>query len=558
MNQINTDIIKNKKNVTILGINGYRDRSHDSSACIIRNGKILAMVEEERLVRQKRAFDKKPINSIKLCLEIAKLKAKDINAIAIGFNTGNISNPIYDKDIVEKFLPKSFFNIKENIPVYFINHHLAHAASVFYVSQMKEAAILVLDGQGENKATSLYFGSGNALELKKDYPVSQSLGYLYSAFSVFCGLGTFGAGKLMGLSAYGKPKYTKEIEEVFNSIKIEEKDHDVQDEFILNVITSLEKRGYKRAKQKVYFDYRLGLISKKPDITDIHKDLAASVQKFLEEKILEYAKEIKTTTGSDNLCLVGGVALNCLSNSNIELKKVFKNVFIQPVCEDSGSSLGAALYIGNKKSTDSFSPYLGPDYSSSEILKIVKSSKIPYSQEKNIEQLVAKILAEGKVVGWFQGRMECGPRALGNRSILADPRNIEMKDKLNIIKGRELWRPFGLNILKEEAPKLLEKFSSSPFMLKSFIVKKKWQKKLQAAIHVDFSTRPQIVSNTQNPKFYKLLKEYYKLTGVPALINTSFNYNREPVVCSPVDAIKTFYSSGLDVLVMGDIIIKKQ
>ncbi len=557
MNKTDINVIQNKEDIIILGINGYHNRSHDSSACIIRNGKILAMVEEERLIRQKRAFDRKPINSIKLCLEIAKLNINDIDAIAIGFNSENIFNPIYDRHIIEKILPKSFFNIKENIPIYFINHHVAHAASVFYVSQMKESAILVIDGQGENKATSLYSGHGNIIELKKDYPVSQSLGFLYSAFSVFCGLGTFGAGKLMGLSAYGKPKYIKEVREIFNSIKIDDKDHDVQDEFILNVITSLEKRGYKRAKQKVYFDYRLSTLSKKPDITNTHNDLAASVQKFLEEKIFEYVKEIKKITKSDNLCLVGGVALNCLSNSNIELKKVFKNIFVQPVCEDSGSSLGAALYVGNKKSIDSFSPYLGPDYSSSEILKIVKSFKIPYSQVNEVESLVAKKISQGKVVGWFQGRMECGPRALGNRSILADPRNIEMKDKLNIIKGRELWRPFGLNILKEEASDLLEKFSPSPFMLKSFIVKKKWRKKLQAAIHVDFSTRPQIVSNTQNPKFYKLLKEYYKLTGVPALINTSFNYNKEPVVCSPVDAIRTFYSSGIDVLVMGDIIIEK-
>lgn len=541
----------------ILGINGYHKRSHDASACIIKDGNILAMVEEERLIRQKRAFDKKPLNSIKLCMEIAKINVNNIDAIAIGFNAENISGPIYDQKIIEEILPESIFKIGKKIPIHFVNHHLAHAASVFYVSQMQQAAILVLDGQGENKATSLYFGSGNKLELKRDYPVNKSLGFLYSAFSFFCGLGTFGAGKLMGLSAYGKPKYLKDVREVFNNIKIKRRSFDAQDEFILNVIDSLEKRGFGKAEHEIHFDHERGMISKSPDIKNVHKDLAASVQKFLEGQILEYVKELKQTTGSDNLCLAGGVALNCLANSHIEMKKVFKNIFIQPVCEDSGSALGAAFYIGQTKSSDSFSPYLGPYYYSKEIEKLLKLFKIQYSQEKNVECATAKMIADGKIVGWFQGRMECGPRALGNRSILSDPRSKEMKDRLNNIKGRELWRPFGLSILEKEASKLLDNFSPSPFMLKSFSVKREWQQKVQAATHTDFSTRPQTVLKAQNFRLYKLLKKYYKLTGVPALINTSFNYNKEPVVCSPIDAIKTFYSSGLDCLVMGNIIIRK-
>lgn len=541
----------------VLGINGYHERSHDSSACIIKDGNILAMVEEERLIRQKRAFDKKPTNSIKLCLDIAKLDINNIDAIAIGFNAENIHGPIYNQKIIEEILPESIFKVIKKIPIHFVNHHLAHAASVFYTSQMKQSSILVLDGQGEDKATSIYFGSDNILELKKDYPVNKSLGFLYAAFSVFCGLGPFGAGKLMGLSAYGKPKYIKIVQEIFDNINFIDRGPDAQDEFIFVTIDLLKKNGFKKAEQEIYFDHQRSLISKNPNIKKVHMDLAASVQKFLEEKILEYAKEAKRITKSDNLCLVGGVALNCLANSNIELKKIFKNIFIQPICEDSGSSFGAAYYINKKRSLSPFSPYLGPDYDSKEIIKLLKLFKIAYSRERNVELITAKMIAEGKIIGWFQGKMECGPRALGNRSILADSRNKRMKDRLNSLKGRELWRPFGLSILEEEASKLLENPSLSPFMLKSFVVKEEWRKKVQAAIHTDFSTRPQTVSMVQNSRLYKLLKEYHKLTGVPAVINTSFNYNREPIVCSPIDAIKTFYSSGLDCLVMGNIIVKK-
>ncbi|MEK7478118.1 MAG: carbamoyltransferase C-terminal domain-containing protein [Patescibacteria group bacterium] len=454
-------------------------------------------------------------------------------------------------------LPGDIFKVKEKVPIYFVNHHLAHAASVFYASKMQQAAILVLDGQGEDKATSLYFGSDKKLDLKKDYPINQSLGFLYSAFSVFCGLGVFGAGKLMGLSAYGNPRYVKEVREVFDGINIIDRNPDAQDEFILKTTDLLEKRGFKKVEQIISFNTQRSTILKNPSIKKVHMDLAASVQKFLEEKILDYAKEIKYITKSDNLCLAGGVALNCLANSNIEIKKIFKNIFIQPVCEDSGSALGAAFYVSKKRPTEPFSPYQGPNYNSKEITKLLKTLKISYSKEKDVELTTAKMIAEGKIVGWFQGRMECGPRALGNRSILADPRNEKMKGRLNNTKGRELWRPFGLSILEEEAQEILESFSLSPFMLKSFIVKRGWRKKVKAAIHTDFSTRPQTVSKIQNPNLYKLLMEYYKLTGVPALINTSFNYNKEPIVCSPIDALKTFYSSGLDCLVMENIIVRK-
>lgn len=538
----------------VLGLNGCHPRSHDASACLVINGKVEAFAEEERFIRRKRAFDTYPINASRYCLTEVGISENDIDAIAVG---SNMFDHRKDDCYLERWLPSPVFNLKKKIPLHFVPHHLAHAASVFFVSKMKEAAILTLDGQGEQEATSLFVGRGRTIDLVKQYPVERSLGFLYAAVSVFCGLGTFGAGKLMGLAPYGRPKYKESMKDIFNTIKFsKEKNLDLQDQYIQKFNEGLRGAGFRKAHMTVSQQLTRGILLKVPHITQEHKDLARSAQSFLEDQVLSYAREVKEMTGSENLCLSGGVALNCVANSKLENSGTFKKIFIQPACEDSGSAMGAALSL-SKRNLGLSSPYLGPAFSNREIKGLLKERKIRHKQSNDVSMAAAAFLVAGKVVGWFQGAMECGPRALGNRSILADPRRKGMMDKVNNIKGRELWRPFGPSVIEEKANLIFENYVRSPYMLKSFTVKDSWRAKISAVVHVDGSTRPQTVARTQNERFYHLLVEFEKRTGVPLVLNTSFNYAGEPLVCSPADAIKTFFSTGLDVLIMEDCIVLK-
>lgn len=538
----------------ILGLNGCDKRGHDASACLMKDNKLIALAEEERFIRKKRAFDSFPINAIHFCLNQAKISLSDVSLVTIGFERRK-NDKLFLDDLLSL---DTFEKINKKIPVKSIKHHLAHAASVYYTSHFEDAAILVVDGQGEDKAISIFHGHGNKIELIKDYNCDYSLGYLYSAISDFCGFGGFGAGKLMGLSAYGQPKYKKVLKEIFEKSKfLNNKSVDCQDDFCEFVKATLISEGLVPAERMVRFNNITGKQEKVPKILKIHKDLAASVQKFLEEQLIVFALEAKKTTGSSKLCLAGGVALNCVANSKIEEQEIFEEIFIQSACEDSGVAMGAILATTNKPINGSLRPYLGPSYSQKNISDILFASKVTFERKSNIELIAAKLISEGSIIGWFQGRMEYGPRALGNRSILADPRNMENKILVNNVKGREVWRPFAPSILKNRATELLEKYVESPFMLKSFTVKKDWQEKIAAVVHVDGTTRPQTVTHKQNPRYFRLIKEFNRLTGVPAVLNTSFNFAGEPVVCSPYDAIRTFFSSGLDYLIIEDFLIKK-
>jgi carbamoyltransferase len=510
----------------ILGLNGCHKRSHDASACLIKDNKLIAMIEEERFIRKKRAFDCLPINAVNFCLDQAKISLDDIDLTVMGFDAGKKINLSLD----EFFPANAFKKITKKISIKKIQHHLAHASSVYFTSGFKDAAIIVVDGQGETEATSIFSGKGNNIKLIKNYDYNYSLGFLYSAVSVFCGLGVFGAGKLMGLAAYGQPKYHKVLKEIFGQVELPKgKSEDYQDEFCQYIELALKKRGFNPAKRLMRFNSFTGKQEKIPEILKQHKDLAASVQEFLEEKLIELTLEAKKLTGLTRLCLAGGVALNCVANSKIEEQGIFKEIFIQPGCEDSGVALGAALAITKKPIEGLLSPYLGPSYGQKNISDILIASKIIFKKISNIESATAKLIADGNIVGWFQGRIEYGPRALGNRSILADPRKLENKILVNNAKGRETWRPFAPSILEDRAADLLEKYVESPFMLKSFRVKKDWQKKIAAVVHVDGTTRPQTVNRQQNSRYFKLIKEFNRLTGVPAVLNTSFNYADEPI-----------------------------
>lgn len=541
----------------ILGLHGGNFRTHDASACLISDGKIVAFAEEERFIRQKRAFDKAPINAAMYCLDSAGIDISDVKTVAIGM--GGEDSKLDLKKIVDELLPKNVFKGSHNYKVRSFNHHLCHAAGSFYCSKYGDSAILVVDGEGNKIATSIYKGSPTGLKLLKSFPVNQSLGYLYASFAKFLGFGSFGAGKLMGLSSYGKPIYINEVNKVYKKMKsfTNQGDGDSQDYYFAHSLPMIESLGFSSPENSVSFDKLAASCVTEPILTKAHKDLAASVQKYLEQKMLELAQLSINLANDNHLCISGGVALNCVANSKIETILKPDGFFIQPACEDSGISLGAAL-LSFGKPIGYNGPYLGVDWDDRQILKVINKFKLQFVSVDNPAKVGADLISKNKIVGWLQGRMETGPRALGSRSILADPRNPVVKDKVNNCKNREKWRPFGPSVLEEDANEIFLNYQNSPYMLKSFTVKKKWREKIPAVTHIDGTSRPQGVEKKQNPQYHELITNFKRITGIPMILNTSFNYAGEPIVCSPADAIRTFYSTSLDALIIGNYLLTKR
>lgn len=561
--------------MNILGIAAY---PLNSAACILRDGNIVAAIEEERLSRVKNdgSF---PYLAIKECLKIAKISLKDLDSVGFFmdpkellfkrfiYRSGKIiESPyhsmgymLYDVYTTLNFIHELKALIKgTKAKLKFVNHHISHAASSFFASPYEEAAILTMDYQGETIST--WLGMGREREISNFHKVHfpHSLGTLYAALTYHLG---FKVGedeyKVMGLASFGKPKF----KEVFEKIVI------------------LEPNGSFRINLE-YFNYQVfgrfrGYLSEKlisqigkrrnPDepIEERHADIAASLQYVLEKVVLHLADFLHEKSGSDNLCLAGGVALNCTMNGRLIKDSKFKHIFLQPSSHDAGGSLGSALYIYNqinkqKRLPEVESAYLGPEFSLEEIEKELIGNKINFKKAENIAKTTAELLSMGKIVGWFQGKMEFGPRALGNRSILADPTFSDMKDKINqCIKFREEFRPFAPSVLEEKASEYFDIDQKSPFM--QFVVKVHDEKKqvIPAVTHVDGTARVQTVSRKTNGLYYSLIEEFQKIKGVPVILNTSFNIRGEPIVCSPKDALRCFYSCGLDYLVMGKYLISK-
>ena len=590
------------KKIRIIGISAF---FHDSAVCLIENGEIKYASQEERFSRIKHdsSFPKKALKNL---LKTCNLKLTDINYVVFfekpflkferlietyldfapkGLKQFLFSMPIWLKEklfmkreIIEnlkiispKFSEKNFF---------FSEHHLSHAASAFFPSPFKKALIFTADGVGEWATTSVAIGEMNNIKIKKEINYPNSLGLLYSAFTYYIGFKVnSGEYKLMGLAPYGQPIYSE---------LIEEKLIDVKDD------------GSFRLDQS-YFDYSTGLKmtndkfeklfkqkARKPEtkIQKFHMDVASSIQKVTEKIILKVLKSLKQEFNIENLCLAGGVALNCVANGLIQREKIFKNVWIQPAAGDAGGSLGSALALWHmhlkKKRTpnknDSMSgSYLGPAYNKNLIKNELQKLGANYKFLRKTKMLksVAKMISEGKAIGWFQGRMEFGPRALGSRSILADPRNKFMQKQLNLkIKFRESFRPFAPSILEDETKKWFNLDCKSPYMLlvsdvkKNKLIKNKPNLNVLSNInnirsvvpsitHIDNSARIQTVNKNQNLIFYQLINEFYKLTKTPILINTSFNIRGEPIVCSPQDAFKCFMGTNLDVLVIENYVLEK-
>ena len=592
---------------SILGISAFY---HDSAATLIIDGKIIAAVQEERFSRIKHDSSY-PFHSINFLLKYSKLKLSDIDCVVFyekpflkferlletyvafapkGFLSFCKAMPIwlgeklFQKKLILNYLKTNDPNFNNENKIFFSEHHLSHAASAFFPSPFQEAVVLTADGVGEWATTTVAIGKKNKLEIKKEIHFPHSLGLLYSAFTYYIGFKVNGGEyKLMGLAPYGEPIYEKKILE--NLIDIKDDGSFQLNQEYFNYATGLTMTNKKFEK---LFGNKV-LNQKKDSLTQFHMDIAASIQKVTEDIMIKLLRSLKNEFNIPNLCLAGGVALNCVANGKILKEKIFENIWIQPAAGDAGGSLGAALalwYLEKNNlreiniNDDMKGSYLGPEYNDDDIEKELKELGAVYETltEEELLNKTAYDLSNEKVIGWFQGKMEFGPRALGGRSILGDPRSPTMQKTLNLkIKYRESFRPFAPSILKENLNEWFEINVESPYMLlvakvkkdKTILLTDKEKKlfgidklnikrsQIPAVTHVDYSARIQTVDKKTNPKYYKLIDKFKQITNCPILINTSFNVRGEPIVNTPSNAYDCFMSTDMDKLVIGNFYIDK-
>jgi len=582
----------------ILGISAFY---HDSAACLLRDGEIVAAAQEERFTRKKHD-SRFPTHAVRYCLQEAGITAKDLAFVGfyekplIKFDrlleTALATAPrgllafyrwmplwlgqrLWLRQIIEK-------ELGAEVEVRFCEHHESHAASAFYPSPFEEAAIITLDAVGEWETTGWGIGRGNQIELRAEIDFPHSLGLLYSAFTFYCGFKVnSGEYKLMGLAPYGEPKYADRIREHLIDIRAD-------GSFRLN----LKYFDYLAADRMINrrFERLFGGPPRAPEgpLTQRDMDLARSIQEVLEEVMVKIARYVHAQTKSENLCLAGGVALNCVANARLLAETPFKRIFIQPAAGDAGGALGVAMFLWHRYLGQPRSParrdamkgaLLGPAYTDGQIRAFLEAEAIPYEElpPEDIARRTAALVAQGKVVGWFQGRMEFGPRALGSRSILADARDPQMQSLLNQkIKLREGFRPFAPSVLVERAPEYFEIQGESPYMLLTAPVRlekrtgasdaglqgldklRVRRSEIPAVTHVDFSARLQTVSREDNSLYYDMLREFERLTGCPVIINTSFNVRGEPIVCTPEEAFQCFMRTDMDYLIMDRYLLDKR
>lgn len=586
----------------ILGISAFY---HDSAACLVKDGQIIAAAQEERFTRKKHDFNF-PSNAADYCLKEANINVEDIDYVGFydkpfikferilytalayapfGISTFLKAMPMWLKQ--KLFIRKVIQNeLGYNGNIIFPEHHESHAASAFYPSPFDEAAFLTIDGVGEWTTTSFGTGKGNQLDIHSEINFPHSIGLLYSAFTYYTGFRVnSGEYKVMGLAPYGEPKYV---------------------DLILDNLVDLKDDGSYKLNMK-YFNYCAGLTMtngkfnklfggapRKPEseITQKEMDLARSIQVVTEEIVFRIARHVQNETGMQNLCLAGGVALNCVSNGKILKSGLFKEIWIQPSAGDAGGALGCAMfiwhkYLNNKRTcnnngTDHQSgTYLGPSFTDDEIEQFLLGNDIPFVKldKSEIATSIANLLEQEFVIGWFQGRLEFGPRALGARSIIGDARSKKMQSTMNLkIKFRESFRPFAPSVLKEHVSDYFEMEKESPYMLLVANVKKEKRvdtleendnikgidklniarSEIPAVTHIDYSARIQTVDRDVNPLYYDTINEFYKQTGCPVIINTSFNVRGEPVVCKPEEAFKCFIRTNMDYLIMGSYLLDKK
>ena len=592
----------------ILGLSAYY---HDSAACLVVDGEIVAAAQEERFTRKKHD-DAFPVHAIHYCLQEAKIGPADLDYVVFydkpflkferlfetylafapkGFKSFATSLPVWLKDklfqktmITDAFKDAFGKEIDWTSKLLFSEHHLSHASSAFFPSPFEEAAVLTMDGVGEWTTTSLAIGSGNTLSVHKEIHFPHSLGLLYSAFTYYTGFKVnSGEYKLMGLAPYGEPKYIQLIKDHLIDIKEDGSFH--MDMSYFNYCTDLTMTNDK-------FADLFGGPARQSEgtLTQREMDLAASVQAVTEEVVIKLAKGIRKSTGQKNLCLAGGVALNCVANGKLLRENVFDNLWGQPAAGDAGGAIGAALgayhLMLNQprmlKAGDAMKgSYLGPVYEQHDIEQRLKAAGAVFTvvSEDSMIAETAQALADGKAVGWHQGRMEFGPRALGGRSIIADPRSPSVQKQLNLkVKYRESFRPFAPSVLREHVSEWFDLVNDSPYMLlvadvhnnKQMEMNEEQQKlfgidklnvprsEIPAVTHVDYSARIQTVHESTNPKYHKLISKFYELTGCPVIVNTSFNVRGEPIVNTPEDAFSCLMGTEMEFMAVGNCILRKE
>lgn len=603
---------RNKK-MNILGIIGF---GMNPAACLLRDGKCVAFAEEERFTRIKVSEGLFPGQAISYCLGAANLSLDAIDVIAFGWDCNkypwsmgrnfaknflryNLSSSSDAHDSKNsswllalegltdfhpaRIIPKineGFRSIgyKEKLPpIEFIPHHSAHAYSAYFNSGFHNAGILTIDGHGEELCTQLAIGNNDTIRIVESFPIPHSLGWFYAALTEYLGFIPYrDEGKVMGLAAYGQSRnrQNKWIEPLSRILRINGGTYEVDPTYTLfgghrhgqrfsdklaRLITSIDPAitPVSRGETTVLNHER-----KNRYLNEGYIDLAWAGQELLERAAVMLASKLVREYNVENICIAGGVGLNCKMNGEILRRCGCKRIFVQPASSDAGSALGAAMFVGLKNGDDVRQPlenaYLGPEFSNADIEKTLKANKLEFRPVQDPAQVGAQLLSEGKIIAWFQGRMEMGPRALGNRSILANPTLPEIKDRVNkTVKFREMWRPFCPSLIDEKKHDYIESPGETRFMTVAYPAKKTIAAALPSVVHVDNSIRPQTVSKQVNSHYHDLLSHMAKLTGHPVVLNTSFNVKGEPIICTPQEAIRCFFSTGLDALILGDFLIEK-
>ncbi|MGP2450579.1 carbamoyltransferase family protein [Pantoea stewartii subsp. indologenes] len=559
----------------LLGINSVY---HESAVCLVQDGKVIFAIEEERLNRQKHGKpadlsnpDELPLGSIQAALAFADIELSDIDCIGYSIDPVARHRSAYIDEIklINDWATEAgeaqFYRSTVNVPLklhkmgfrgdfHWVAHHTAHAASAYYPSSFSESLILSLDGIGEDNTAGIFVGRKNKLTKIATIPYPNSIGFMWERLSEFLGFSEYDACKVMGMAAYGDATiFSKQFSKIVNYLP--------EGQFsINNHILEFRSKSFANLEQLFGFKKR----EKGDELSQVHYDIAATLQMVTDAIVMNMVRHYLAATGSSHLCLAGGVALNCITNRLLYEEFAIEDIYVQPAAHDAGTAIGAALYVWHhvlehQQRHAMQNVYLGPEYKDSDYEVMLEKYNLSWKKVDKVHQHVASLIAENNVVAWFQGRMEFGPRALGNRSLLADPRNKEIRDLMNLkVKHREFFRPFAPSVLREHT---LDWFNSrglpdaAKYMLLAMDVKADKIDVIPAVTHADGTARVQVVDDESNESYAKLIREFSKITGVPVLLNTSFN-DSEPIVCSPEDAIKTFLKTKIDFLVLGNYIIQ--
>lgn len=555
--------------MVIVGVSG--GLGHDSAACLVRDGQLIAAAEEERFVRRKNARKLPPVHSILYCLSADNIDLADVDYIAFSWDPARDLETFRAGDLSRDLLRHPAIQGRHRAEPVYIDHHLAHAASSFYSSGMADAGVLVADGRGETAGTTIFTGRGRSLKPIVSFSVNHSLGFFYESASFYVGLGNGldGPGKLMGLAAYGSPVHDlPEIEITEDGYQLpirpptSQGDPGAWEDIGAQWLEFFDRRFGQRVRRELTLDPLHGRLRDASKVFSTNSaDIAASVQSALERVLMHLADLACKAAQSSNLVLAGGVALNCSANGLLRSSGRFGDLYVFPAAGDAGGAVGAAFEVaarcGEPAPARVVHAYWGPDYDHASFASLLGRYGIPFEEPDEIWSAAGQLLLNEQIGGWFQGRAEFGPRALGHRSIIASPASKTLADEVNRCKGREPWRPLAPSMSLATAAKALGLNHETPYMLEAAQVSDEWATALEGVVHVDGSTRPHTIGQWTDPAYQSLITWLEYATGVGAVLNTSFNLAGEPIVCTPDDAIRSFYTSSLDFLILGPMLLRK-